>query len=226
MPRSASLLHRALRGRRTFISEGPYIRETTQRFGPAFPCFYCSHVSRTEGGRARHILFTQRCQEAYANKPRAKSLSDAQNDSRIVRIPEPELDAPSPLKPARRANPPTERQGDPRPTSPPVFPPPTSPPPLPTGNRSEALEYDPRREVFVERYPDPRAGAPINDKIVAPIDLKAYMANSGDLGHPDHFDTAELLMTTGLTNGGRDAHLMSRLVSSLVFKREGTYGWR
>ncbi|KAG8696847.1 hypothetical protein FRC08_006903 [Ceratobasidium sp. 394] len=33
----------------------------------------------------------------------------------------------------------------------------------------------------------------------------------GNLGNPDNFETAELLMTTGLTNKGRDEHLKSRL---------------
>ncbi|KAG9076239.1 hypothetical protein FRC06_009623, partial [Ceratobasidium sp. 370] len=37
------------------------------------------------------------------------------------------------------------------------------------------------------------------------------MATAGNLGKPDYFDTADLLLTTGLTNMGRDAHLKSRL---------------
>ncbi|KAG8697940.1 hypothetical protein FRC08_006229, partial [Ceratobasidium sp. 394] len=86
---------------------------------------------------------------------------------------------------------------------------PTSPPSL--GNPAPRLEYDASRQVYVERFPDPRAGAPINDEAVDPLDLGAYMAGIGNLGKPHHFDTADLLLTTGLTNEGRDAHLQSRL---------------
>jgi hypothetical protein len=85
------------------------------------------------------------------------------------------------------------------------------------------LEYDPKRQVFVEHFPNPHAGAPINEDTVAPINLNTYMANAGNLGNPDYFDTAELLMTTGLTNGGQDTHLKSRLVSGVLFAREVTH---
>jgi hypothetical protein len=225
MPRSLSLMQRALRGQRKFISEGPYIRDSTQRFGKRFPCFYCLRVSGTEGGRSRHILLTPSCRQAYNKQSRARPLYDVQDDSRIVRVPEPVLDEPTPPQLTRRADSPTASPVNPRPVSPLVFPPPSLPPPLSPEDRIGGLEYDAKRQVFVERFPDPRAGAPINEEVVAPIDLKTYMANSGNLGNPDYFDTAELLMTTGLTNGGRDAHLKSRLVSSLVFaKWKGTYG--
>jgi hypothetical protein len=221
MPRSALLIHRALQEQRKFISSGPYVRDSTQRFGILFPCFYCVYISRSEGGRTRHILFSPRCRQAYDKQSKAESLSDAHGDPRMVRVPEPEFNEPDPPRSVRRAKPPTESPVRSRPGSPLVFPPPAHLPPSPLDNG--ALEYDEKRQVFVERYPDPRAGAPINDGTTAPIDLEAYMANSGNLGNPDYFDTAELLMTTGLTNGGRDAHLKSRLVSSLLFKREGTY---
>jgi hypothetical protein len=221
MPRNRSLLHHALQGQRHFISEGPYIRDTAHRFDKRlFPCFYCLRVSRTEGGRAQHILFSPSCREAHDACPRAKSLSDARDDSRIFRVSEPESDKPTPSKSTCRANAPANSPVETRSVSPPVFPPPASPPPFTPGNNIGALEYDAERQVFIERFPDPRAGAPINDKTVLPVDLKAYMANAGNLGDPDHFDTAELLMTTGLTNGGRDAHLKSRLVSSPLLARD------
>jgi hypothetical protein len=167
-------------------------------------------------------LFSPSCREAHDARPRAKSLSDARDDARIFRVPEPEpeSDKPTPSKSTCRANAPANNHVQIRSVSPPVFPPPASPPPLTPWNNTGALEYDAERQVFVERFPDPRAGAPINDKTVAPVDLKAYMANAGNLGDPDHFDTAELLMTTGLTNGGRSAHLKSRLVSSPVLIQE------
>ncbi|KAG8725762.1 hypothetical protein FRC12_024060 [Ceratobasidium sp. 428] len=86
-----------------------------------------------------------------------------------------------------------------------------SPPPPPLNSTDTTLRYDNKRQVYTERFPDPRAGSPINNRVVEPLDLDAYMAKAGNLGNPDYFDTAELLMTTGLTNAGRDAHLKSRL---------------
>ncbi|KAG9075311.1 hypothetical protein FRC06_010158, partial [Ceratobasidium sp. 370] len=73
------------------------------------------------------------------------------------------------------------------------------------------LIFNEREGDYVERYPDPHAGAPINDKTVQAPDLGAYMVAAGNLGNPFHFDTAELLLTTGLTATGRDEHLRSHL---------------
>ncbi|KAG8727009.1 hypothetical protein FRC10_006501, partial [Ceratobasidium sp. 414] len=78
-------------------------------------------------------------------------------------------------------------------------------------NMQPRLIYDEKEGVYVELFPDPRAGAPINDTIVSPPDVNAYMAAAGNLGNPFHFDTLELLMTTSLTAGGRDEHLQSHL---------------
>ncbi|QRW14314.1 hypothetical protein RhiLY_13313 [Ceratobasidium sp. AG-Ba] len=76
--------------------------------------------------------------------------------------------------------------------------------------------YDSKRHVYVELFPDERAGAPINDEFGQAPDLTAYMAAVGSLSNPDYFETAELLMTTGLTNTGRDEHLKSRLGSWII----------
>ncbi|KAG8707606.1 hypothetical protein FRC08_000391 [Ceratobasidium sp. 394] len=93
---------------------------------------------------------------------------------------------------------------------PPVNVQPPPPPPLRHDNREVPI-FDAKRQLFVLRFPDPRAGAPINNRVAGPLDLKAYMASMGNLGNSDNLDTAELLLTTGLTNTGRDKHLKSRL---------------
>ncbi|KAG9075045.1 hypothetical protein FRC06_010307, partial [Ceratobasidium sp. 370] len=85
-------------------------------------------------------------------------------------------------------------------------------PPLGTPNDTPHLVFDEKEGDYVESFPDPRAGAPINDKTVPAPDLDAYMAAAGNLGNPFHFSTAELLLTMGLTAGGRDEHLRSHLV--------------
>ncbi|KAG8788550.1 hypothetical protein FRC12_014430 [Ceratobasidium sp. 428] len=206
MPRCKSLLQRTLRGPRKFISEGPYVRDTTHRSGILFPCFYCPRILRSESARNRHILLTKSCQQADE-----RGLSNTGENPLRTSVPD--------LEPA---NPPTthlhkselkapcEDVTPPRPLSPPPEPLPP-PPQLPVDNSAIRLEYDAKRRVFVEYFSDPRAGAPINDIVVQPIDLESYMTSTGNLGNPDYFETAELLMTTGLTNTGRDAHLKSRL---------------
>ncbi|KAG8738093.1 hypothetical protein FRC10_007286 [Ceratobasidium sp. 414] len=81
----------------------------------------------------------------------------------------------------------------------------------PLADTMPGLVFDGKQGNYVERFPDPRAGAPINDKTACAPDLDAYMADKGNLGNPWHFDTLELLMTTGLTASGRDQHLKSHL---------------
>ncbi|QRW03219.1 hypothetical protein RhiLY_02218 [Ceratobasidium sp. AG-Ba] len=94
---------------------------------------------------------------------------------------------------------------------------PTTPAPAPpvhapiSKSPKSRFVYDSKRHVYVELFPDERAGAPINDEFGQAPDLTAYMAAVGSLSNPDYFETAELLMTTGLTNTGRDEHLKSRL---------------
>jgi hypothetical protein len=71
---------------------------------------------------------------------------------------------------------------------------------------------------FVDAFPDHRAGAPISDKRRPEEDLRAYIQARGQLGKQANFETMELLMTTGLSNAGRDRHLKSRMVSLQVLK--------
>ncbi|KAG9086653.1 hypothetical protein FS749_003498 [Ceratobasidium sp. UAMH 11750] len=65
-------------------------------------------------------------------------------------------------------------------------------------------------EPFVESFSDPRAGTPINDSRAVPFDLRAYMKSVGVFASPKVFADVELLMTTKMTNEGRDNHLKSR----------------
>ncbi|KAG8786411.1 hypothetical protein FRC12_016619 [Ceratobasidium sp. 428] len=212
MPRSTAIARLALRGPRKLLSEGPYARDTTHRFGLSFPCQYCPYIARSEGGRARHVLQSD-CQQADEQSsmdaglrvveptkgkrliPQGVTLDENAYDELpyhgsvdlsqecLIRI---QSSSPEPIQPSQ-------------------------PLPPPRANDGKPLEYDAIRQVFVEPFPDPRAGAPIDDRIAEPLNLKAYMATVGNLANPDYFDTAELLMTTGLTNAGRDAHLKSRL---------------
>ncbi|KAG9078478.1 hypothetical protein FRC06_008343, partial [Ceratobasidium sp. 370] len=84
-------------------------------------------------------------------------------------------------------------------------------PPRGALKRRRRLHFDKRVNAFVEPFPDPRVGAPINDKATPAPNLDKRMADAGNLGIPRHLDTAELLLTTGLTANGRDEHLRSHL---------------
>ncbi|CAE7063586.1 unnamed protein product [Rhizoctonia solani] len=64
--------------------------------------------------------------------------------------------------------------------------------------------------LFAEDFPDPLAGTPISKERVHPPDLAAYMRACGPMADPDHFEAAELLMTSGLTNADKDRHLKSK----------------
>ncbi|KAG9074442.1 hypothetical protein FRC06_010691, partial [Ceratobasidium sp. 370] len=90
----------------------------------------------------------------------------------------------------------TSQQGSlPRP--PPVLAP-TTPQTLPDG-------------TTIEPFPLAEAGSPISDDQVNEEDSKSYLASCGDLADPDIFEIAELLMTIGLSDGGRNKLLKSKL---------------
>lgn len=67
--------------------------------------------------------------------------------------------------------------------------------------------------TYIEPYPDPLAGSPINDAVAPPVNLHEYVQGTGSLADLENFNTLELLMTTGLTNDGRDRFIKSRAVS-------------
>ncbi|KAG8737181.1 hypothetical protein FRC10_008489 [Ceratobasidium sp. 414] len=79
---------------------------------------------------------------------------------------------------------------------------------------------DPRTGWYVEPFPDPLAGAPISDNLLPPVDLEVYMRSSGEMGKPEYFEMAELLLMTGLTDSGKNKHLSS------VLYRGSTLPWK
>ncbi|KAG9094043.1 hypothetical protein FRC06_011213 [Ceratobasidium sp. 370] len=87
----------------------------------------------------------------------------------------------------------------------------TRKPHLPAGLANRKPVYDKGLGVWVERFPDLCAGAPINNNLALAPDIHVYMSAMGNLGNPKHFATAELLMTTGLTAAGHDEHLKSHI---------------
>ncbi|QRV81665.1 hypothetical protein RhiJN_09680 [Ceratobasidium sp. AG-Ba] len=84
----------------------------------------------------------------------------------------------------------------------------TNVPSLPQSSRGWT---DPATGYFIEPFPDPSAGEPISDDVLPPIDVEAYMRASGELGQPSHFEMAELLLTSGMSNKDKNRHLKSVL---------------
>ncbi|KAG9087886.1 hypothetical protein FS749_002576 [Ceratobasidium sp. UAMH 11750] len=65
--------------------------------------------------------------------------------------------------------------------------------------------------LYVEDFPDPLAGAPISEDRAPELDKDAYMQSCGALANPKHFEIADLLTTTGMTDEAKDKHLKSTL---------------
>ncbi|GAB1528428.1 hypothetical protein RhiTH_011622 [Rhizoctonia solani] len=65
--------------------------------------------------------------------------------------------------------------------------------------------------VYLEQFPEPLVGAPVSNKHVPPQDLESYMKSCGPMAKLEHFEVAELLMTSGMTNAAKDQHLKSRM---------------
>jgi hypothetical protein len=74
--------------------------------------------------------------------------------------------------------------------------------------------YD-KTGVYVERFPGGAAGTPISTKYRSEEDLQAYLESCGPLGDRELFETAEILMTTGLTGAARTTHLQGPVVRHL-----------
>jgi hypothetical protein len=214
MPRSSSVTFHALCSQRIYLSRGVYIRDAAHRAKIRFPCPYCPYVALSEGGRAQHIAKTQECLAAeleQRQKPAKRvrfltpttnsegsevgshnlALEDMSGSSNIQ-------SAVQPMNELTAVAPDSLDPNQPPSNTPHLF----------------SLRFAGKDRIFVERFPDARAGAPVSDKIACKPDLRTYLMKTGNLSNPDLFDTAELLMTTGLTNTGRDRHLQSRLVSS------------
>jgi hypothetical protein len=71
--------------------------------------------------------------------------------------------------------------------------------------------------VYVEQFPNPRAGAPISNEVAHVPELDEYIASSGPFSNPQFFDAAQQLMSVEMTNSLRDWHLDSWPVSNCSF---------
>lgn len=125
--------------------------------------------------------------------------------------------------------PPSERTGEEHPTKrartdredPPI----TGPSGLPVPGHSAAKsgigdeDMEPgnghdSNELFTDSFPVSTAGAPIGTQRTKQQDLQKYMEACRRLGDRELFETAEIMMGTGLSGRGRSRHLKAPAVSS------------
>ncbi|KAG8777441.1 hypothetical protein FRC12_000371 [Ceratobasidium sp. 428] len=77
---------------------------------------------------------------------------------------------------------------------------------------------------FVEAFPSSTAGAPISPNRRGEKNLASHLEACGRLGDRDLFETAEILMTTGLNGAGRTKHLKGPMYRQ--WKGKGKEVWR
>lgn len=203
---------------------------THQDVGNPFACPYCAKDFWSLSGQARHIAQTEcRAKEAArlataALKRRLEESfeSDTQATKRQVRFVE--GDVTSTVRVVVEAQQIESETASPAHEEPTIESTPLQSMPQPSPNPPDNNQTPPTTShqhlttpdgghTYIETFPNPLAGSPINDYVAPPFDLRAYIHSAGCLSNPDHFDTLELLMTNGLTNEGRDQFLKSRLVS-------------
>lgn len=194
-------------------------------------CHYCptmladdsarrQHISNTPGCTAEERATLQRAVEAERQRAEASAPADKRPRATVEEIPDvdaaPECPAPptpGPSRPGRSAagDASASARVDPEPG-------PSRPTRASTigHNHPARPQLRQRGGLYVEAYPDSLAGAPISQDHAPAPDLDAYMQSCGRMGDPENFETAELLMTTGLTDAAKDRHLKSNKVSIII----------
>ncbi|KAG8712843.1 hypothetical protein FRC09_019399 [Ceratobasidium sp. 395] len=182
-------------------------------------CPHCHKRLDTVLGRDLHITLNRRCraqQERYDKKQRERERKERERKEREREEREREEQEQKRKRENQETLPesePTEREPPPkRPRldedAPPVAGPSRLPipnPPIPGPDPSNLM--DAGDGTFVEAFPNAAAGASLGTRRIDEQELKAYLEACGRLGDCDLFETAEILMTTGLNSAGRTKHL-------------------
>jgi hypothetical protein len=157
-------------------------------------CPYCRHEMKSSINRSRHIMLRPECRQRHMNELKARRERERERAYKTA----------GPSKP----RPPPEASG-------------AGPSTQPHTNSGPRYN-DPRRwgddgrtcrEPYVEHFPFRDAGKPISRTRTYPQNLGAYLASCGNLANRDWFETAEVLMTTGLSGKARTRHLQTPVVS-------------
>ncbi|KAG8774028.1 hypothetical protein FRC12_002196, partial [Ceratobasidium sp. 428] len=175
-------------------------------------CPYCRIRLDTRAGRRIHILLHPPCRARY-------ELFKLQQRERKRRERE-ENEVDEPLTKRSRTD------GDIPPAAGPSKSPPPSSQPLepPFPNSQASSLIDAGDGSFIETFSNATAGAPISPQKRGEKNLPEYLGSCGRLGDHDLFETAEILMTTGLNSAGRTKHLKGPIYKQ--WKGKGKAVWR
>ncbi|KAG8792225.1 hypothetical protein FRC12_006743 [Ceratobasidium sp. 428] len=175
-------------------------------------CPYCRIRLNTRAGRRIHILLHPPCRARY-------ELFKLQQRERKRRERE-ENEANEPLTKRLRAD-----EDIPQAAGPSRPPPPNSQSPGPPSPDSQASSLiDAGDGSFIETFSNAAAGAPISPQKRGEKDLPEYLEKCGRLGDHDLFETAEILMTTGLNSAGRTKHLKGPIYKQWKGKGKAVWG--
>ncbi|KAG8784203.1 hypothetical protein FRC12_018893 [Ceratobasidium sp. 428] len=185
-------------------------------------CRYCGKEFKSQEARDCHITVQRFCHAKHedwiSGRAGQKRRREYEVDSPIEHV----MDSPPPAKQVRldeTAQPvagPSRHPdaiADPTPTPDPASG--TAPDPYPDPDPTAPVDGGKPRGytkdgVYIEPFPVRTAGAPISTKRKNDnTDLRDYLASCGALGDPELFETAEVMMTTGLSGKARTRHLKS-----------------
>ncbi|KAG9078329.1 hypothetical protein FS749_009687 [Ceratobasidium sp. UAMH 11750] len=168
-------------------------------FPTRFTCPYCGFQLKRQSSLDRHIELKLFCRKRHLDKLEGERERKRKRSSRSN----------SPLPESK-----CTRMDE---VDPPVAGPSRLPGPYPTvltPNDTDGNADGMENGVFVEKFPIKMAGAPIGTRSRQKADLKQYLETCGALSDRDLLETAEIMMTTGLTGRGRNKHLKGPLVSN------------
>lgn len=201
MARQQSIYGRAARRAALAISKLPPSkgRGTPHADDLRFLCPYCGKKVQSDSGRYHHVILRPSCLARHLKQVKKRKRESTST---------PETTLEEPLKKQAR----TDEEDTPGagPSRLPI--PGPSAVKLPT--EGEGLERI-NDGLFTERFPVSTAGAPIGTRRTKQRDLKKYLKDCGRLGDHELFDTAEIMMGTGLSGRGRNRHLKAPAVSTL-----------
>ncbi|KAG8730883.1 hypothetical protein FRC10_002295, partial [Ceratobasidium sp. 414] len=187
----------------------------TEHSPPQFTCPYCGKQLQFQVGLDRHILLRPSCRKRHQDMLKGKKAQKRKRRSRANSL----------LPEAKRSR--TDEDTPPV-AGPSRLPNPDPPPTAPTTEGTGGGDADGcmRNGVFVEKFPIKTAGAPIGTRCRTKADLRKYLETCGPLGDRDLLETAEILMTTGLTGRGRSRHLKGPVVKQYrKWKGKGKEIW-
>ncbi|KAG8769541.1 hypothetical protein FRC12_004893 [Ceratobasidium sp. 428] len=189
-------------------------------------CRYCGKEFINQTARDTHITLQSICHAQHedwiSGRSGQKRRREYDDDSPVTDV----MDNPPPAKqvrfdtdavllagPSRHPDALVDSAPTPDPTPNPI--PNSNPDPDRTaGADSQKPRGYTKNGVYIEPFPVRTAGAPISTKRKNnDANLREYLASCGALGDPELFETAQVMMTTGLSGKARTRHLKSPAAS-------------